>query len=72
MLSHPERLILLKAVLSSLLVYYMTVTMISKTTTNRLSSLLCKFMWGEVNKDRYLTEGEQRPVPNTSGLEQGM
>jgi hypothetical protein len=40
--------------LISLSVYYMSVLMLLRTTINRLTSLLRKFMWGKLEKDRYL------------------
>ncbi|KAJ1695019.1 hypothetical protein LUZ63_011717 [Rhynchospora breviuscula] len=54
MLSHAGRLVLIKSVLMSLPVYYMSVECLPKGIIKRMNSLMAKFFWGKMEKNRYL------------------
>ncbi|KAJ4782173.1 RNA-directed DNA polymerase (reverse transcriptase)-related family protein [Rhynchospora pubera] len=55
MLSHADRLVLIKSVLTSLPVYYMTTERIPKGLIDQMMSLMAKFFWGKTEKVRYLS-----------------
>ncbi|KAJ4794364.1 RNA-directed DNA polymerase (reverse transcriptase)-related family protein [Rhynchospora pubera] len=55
MLSHAGRLVLIKSVLASLPVYFMSFEVIPKGIIKQMNSLLAKFFWGKVGQDRYMT-----------------
>ncbi|KAJ3687049.1 hypothetical protein LUZ61_016213 [Rhynchospora tenuis] len=55
MLSHAGRLVLIKAVLMSIPVYYMSLEVLPIGLIRQMESLIAKFFWGKVDKDRYLT-----------------
>ncbi|KAJ4779287.1 reverse transcriptase [Rhynchospora pubera] len=55
MLSHAGRLVLLKSVLTSLPVYYMTTVKLPKGVIDQMMSLMAKFFWGKTDKVRYLS-----------------
>lgn len=54
-LSLAGRVTLIKSVLISIPVYYMTVESMTTTTVNTINALIRKFLWGKVGKDRYLS-----------------
>jgi Reverse transcriptase (RNA-dependent DNA polymerase) len=54
LLSHPDRLVLLKSVLASIPVYYMSSVSLPWRTTNRLNSLMRKFYWGKLDKEQFI------------------
>ncbi|KAJ4811749.1 RNA-directed DNA polymerase (reverse transcriptase)-related family protein [Rhynchospora pubera] len=54
MLSHAGRLVLIKSVLMSLPVYYMTIESIPKTIIQAMNSLMAKFFWGKTGQARYM------------------
>jgi hypothetical protein len=54
LLSHPGRLVLLKSVFASIPVYYMSTSSLPWRTINRLTSLMRKFYWGKLKKERYI------------------
>ncbi|KAJ4780270.1 RNA-directed DNA polymerase (reverse transcriptase)-related family protein [Rhynchospora pubera] len=55
MLSHAGRLVLIKSVLASLPVYYMTTEQIPKRWLKEMTGIMARFFWGKVGKTRYLT-----------------
>ncbi|KAJ4819788.1 RNA-directed DNA polymerase (reverse transcriptase)-related family protein [Rhynchospora pubera] len=55
MLSHAGRLVLIKSVLASLPVYYMTTEQIPKKWLKEMTGIIAKFFWGKVGKTRYMT-----------------
>ncbi|KAJ4754791.1 RNA-directed DNA polymerase (reverse transcriptase)-related family protein [Rhynchospora pubera] len=55
MLSHAGRLVLLKSVLMSLPVYYMSVEVLPKCIIKQMESLIAKFFWGKTDQMRYLS-----------------
>ncbi|KAJ4794628.1 RNA-directed DNA polymerase (reverse transcriptase)-related family protein [Rhynchospora pubera] len=55
MLSHAGRLVLIKSVLMSVPVYYMSVEMIPKGIIRQMESQIAKFFWGKTDKDRYMS-----------------
>ncbi|KAJ3683983.1 hypothetical protein LUZ61_013147 [Rhynchospora tenuis] len=55
MLSHAGRLVLIKSVLTSLPVYYMTTVKLPKGMIDQMMSLMAKFFWGKTDKVRYLS-----------------
>ncbi|KAJ4757665.1 RNA-directed DNA polymerase (reverse transcriptase)-related family protein [Rhynchospora pubera] len=55
MLSHAGRLVLIKSVLASLPVYYMTTEQIPKKWLKEMTGLIARFFWGKVGKSRYMT-----------------
>ncbi|KAJ4789113.1 RNA-directed DNA polymerase (reverse transcriptase)-related family protein [Rhynchospora pubera] len=54
MLSHAGRLILIKSVLTTMPVYYMTIEMLPKRIVKDINSLMTKFFWGKTDQSRYL------------------
>ncbi|KAJ1687942.1 hypothetical protein LUZ63_019332 [Rhynchospora breviuscula] len=54
MLSHAGHLVLIKSVLTSLPVYYMSTKRLPRCVLNKMSSLIAKFFWGKIDKTRYL------------------
>ncbi|KAJ4745251.1 RNA-directed DNA polymerase (reverse transcriptase)-related family protein [Rhynchospora pubera] len=54
MLSHADRLVLIKSVLMSLPVYYMSIECIPKTLIRQMKSLMARFFWGKVGQSRYM------------------
>lgn len=54
MLSFAGRVTLIKSVLLALPVYYMSIAVLPTKTTNEINSLLRKFLWGKLGKDRYM------------------
>ena len=50
-LSHAGRLTLIKSVFASLPVYYMSNILLSKSTINKLTSIIRKFWWTGIDKD---------------------
>ncbi|KAJ4779711.1 RNA-directed DNA polymerase (reverse transcriptase)-related family protein [Rhynchospora pubera] len=54
MLSHAGRLVLLKSVLMSLPVYYMSVERLPKGIIKEMNSLMAKFFWGKTGQQRYM------------------
>ncbi|KAJ3699752.1 hypothetical protein LUZ61_003457 [Rhynchospora tenuis] len=55
MLSHAGRLVLIKSVLMSMPVYVMTIQLLPKGILKEINSLLAKFFWGKLDRERYLT-----------------
>lgn len=55
MLSFAGRVALLKSVLTSIPVYYMTVAALPTRTVTEIDRLLRKFVWGKLNEDRYIS-----------------
>ncbi|KAJ4791099.1 RNA-directed DNA polymerase (reverse transcriptase)-related family protein [Rhynchospora pubera] len=55
MLSHAGRLVLIKSVLASLPVYYMSTEQIPKRWLKEMTSIIARFFWGKVGKTRYMT-----------------
>jgi hypothetical protein len=55
LLSHPGRLTLLKSVLTSVPIYYMSVSSLPQRTITKLTSLMHKFLWGKLDKDSYMS-----------------
>lgn len=55
LLSHAGRLALIKSVLGSIPVYYMSLNKIPTHTIKELESPMRKFLWGTLDKDRYLS-----------------
>lgn len=54
MLSFAGQLKLIKLVLAVIPVYYMTVAVMPTKTVHEINSLLRKFLWGKLGKDRYM------------------
>lgn len=54
MLSQAGRVVLIKATLQSLPVFYMSTTRIPTRVLNSLESLMRRFFWGKQNQDQYL------------------
>lgn len=54
LLSQAGRLILIKAVLQSIPIYYMTTTKIPKKVLHKLTGLIRRFFWDKVDKTRFL------------------
>ncbi|KAJ4786479.1 RNA-directed DNA polymerase (reverse transcriptase)-related family protein [Rhynchospora pubera] len=54
MLTHAGRLVLLKSVLLSLPVYYMSMENIPKGLIKQMESLIAKFFWGKTDQTRYM------------------
>ncbi|KAJ3704591.1 hypothetical protein LUZ61_008296 [Rhynchospora tenuis] len=54
MLSHAGRLILIKSVLMTMPVYYMSIELLPKRVIKEINSLLAKFFWGKTDQNRYL------------------
>lgn len=55
LLSHAGRLALIKSVLMTIPVYYMSLNKILTHTIKELNSLMRKFLWGKLGSDRYLS-----------------
>jgi hypothetical protein len=53
LLSHSGRLVLIKSVLASISVYYMSTTILSTKITRELTSLIRKFFWGKMKRDQF-------------------
>jgi hypothetical protein len=53
-LSSAEKLTLIKSTLTSLPAYHMSVAALPAKTTTKLTTLLRKFMWRKLDKERYL------------------
>jgi hypothetical protein len=54
LLSLAERVALIKSVMVSLPVYYMSIAILSTKNINELTSLQRKFFWGKLRSVRYL------------------
>lgn len=54
-LSFAGRLTLIKSVLISVPVYFMTIAKLPAKTVKELTKVMRKFLWGETDKDRYLS-----------------
>lgn len=54
LLSHAGRLVLIQSVLQSLPIYYMATAQIPKSVLNEITSLIRRFFWGKVEKQRYM------------------
>lgn len=54
MLSQAGRVVLIKATLQSLLVFYMSTTKIPTRVLNVLVNLIRRFFWGKKNHNQYL------------------
>lgn len=55
LLSHVGRLTLVKSVLLSLPVYYMSVAKIPTRTVKAVTAIIRKFLWGKLDKERYVS-----------------
>ncbi|KAJ4773869.1 RNA-directed DNA polymerase (reverse transcriptase)-related family protein [Rhynchospora pubera] len=55
MLSHAGRLVLVKAVLLSIPVFFMSVEIIPKGIIKQMESLIAKFFWRKTDQSRYLS-----------------
>ncbi|KAJ1704151.1 hypothetical protein LUZ63_003930 [Rhynchospora breviuscula] len=55
MLSHAGRLVLIKSVLMTMPVYFMSLEMLPKGVIKEINSLMAKFLWGKTGQNRYLT-----------------
>ncbi|KAJ4791511.1 RNA-directed DNA polymerase (reverse transcriptase)-related family protein [Rhynchospora pubera] len=55
MLSHAGRLVLIKSVLLSVPVYFMSVEIIPKGIIKQIESLIAKFFWGKTDQSRYMS-----------------
>ncbi|KAJ4799714.1 RNA-directed DNA polymerase (reverse transcriptase)-related family protein [Rhynchospora pubera] len=55
MLSHAGRLVLIKSVLLSIPLFFMSVEIIPKGLIKQMESLIAKFFWGKTDKNRYLS-----------------
>lgn len=53
-LSPAGRLVLVRTVLMALPIYYMATSNIPKSVLNEITSIISRFFWGKVNKQRYL------------------
>ena len=59
MLSHAGRLIVIKSVIQSLPVYFMSTDRVPDSVLNKITGLMRKFFWGALDKDRFLVEWEK-------------
>jgi hypothetical protein len=48
------RVVLVKSVITSILIYHMTVSHLPNRSINKLNSLIRKFIWGKLHKQKYL------------------
>lgn len=55
LLSHAGRLTLIKTVLFSLPVYYMSVAKLPQRTIQALTASIRRFLWGKMHQDRYIS-----------------
>ncbi|KAJ4788160.1 RNA-directed DNA polymerase (reverse transcriptase)-related family protein [Rhynchospora pubera] len=55
MLSHAGRLVLIKSVLMTMPVYYMSLEMLPRGVIKDINKLMAKFFWGKTNQTRYLS-----------------
>ncbi|KAJ4777159.1 RNA-directed DNA polymerase (reverse transcriptase)-related family protein [Rhynchospora pubera] len=55
MLTHVGRLVLIKSVLMSIPVYYMSVEILPKGLIKKMESLIAKFFWGKTDQVRYMS-----------------
>ncbi|KAJ4811131.1 RNA-directed DNA polymerase (reverse transcriptase)-related family protein [Rhynchospora pubera] len=55
MLSHAGRLVLIKSVLMTMPVYYMSIEILPKGIIKEINSLMAKFFWGKTGHSRYLS-----------------
>ncbi|KAJ1693493.1 hypothetical protein LUZ63_010191 [Rhynchospora breviuscula] len=55
MLSHAGRLILIKSVLMSVPVYFMSIEVLPKGLIKQMDSLIAKFFWGKSDQTRYMS-----------------
>lgn len=54
-LSHAGRLVLIKSVLLSLPVYYMSVAKLPKKTIQIINASIRRFLWGKMDRDKYIS-----------------
>lgn len=54
LLSQAGRIVLIKAVLQSVPIYYMATTIIPQKVLSKLTSLIRRFYWGKVDQPRYM------------------
>lgn len=55
LLSFAGRVTLLQSVLMTLPVYYMSVAVLPTRTIKAITSLMCRFLWGKMDQDRYIS-----------------
>lgn len=55
MLSFAGRLTLIKSMLISIPVYFMTIAKLPNRTLDQLNSMMRRFLWGKIENDRYMT-----------------
>lgn len=70
LLSHAGRTVLIKSILTSVPVYYMSVEKLSRKTIDELEGIMRKFMWGKKGKDRYMAMVAWHKI--CVGLEEGV
>lgn len=54
-LSHEGRMTLIKSVLTSIPVYYMTVEKLPPKTVQQLTAIMRRFFWGKLQQDKYVS-----------------
>lgn len=54
LLTPAGRLILIKAVLQALPVYYMATSLVPKSVLKQITGMICRFFWGKADKQRYM------------------
>ncbi|KAJ3687279.1 hypothetical protein LUZ61_016443 [Rhynchospora tenuis] len=55
LLSHAGRLVLIKSVLMSVPVYFMSIEVLPKGIIKQMESLIAKFFWGKSDQNRYMS-----------------